>query len=127
VRRTARLLAACCLLTSLGCSGDEGGGDSERVALRLLAFRDAALTVRAGTTVSWVNEEDLAHTVTTGSYSVDPATDLRCQDCARKDGLLDEQLPTRGARAGYTFRTPGTFTYFCDFHRGMNGTVTVTP
>jgi len=130
-RRPAVPLAA--LLALSGCASDDPPSreaalpDGPRVAIELLAFRGGSLAVPAGTTVSWVNEEALPHTVTTGSYTVDPATKLRCSDCAREDGLLDASLPEEGSSTSFTFREPGTFTYFCSFHRGMNAAITVTP
>jgi plastocyanin len=71
------------------------------------AFSPLALTVSAGTTVTWTNEDDAPHTVdaTTRAF---------------KSGVLDTDQ-----RFAFTFMTPGTFKYFCALHPHMTGTIVV--
>lgn len=84
------------------------------------AYEPATLTVVPGTTVTWVNADDFAHTVTSG-----PAR--------TPDGTFDEPLgsPDRHGAAGttatVTFDTPGTYPYACALHPGMVGEVVVAP
>jgi plastocyanin len=82
-------------------------GDTVRVVIRNNAFQTAQLTVSPGTTVLWVNEDQLQHTVTADDNSYD-------------SGMID----LRGTWA-HTFGQAGTFTYHCTPHPFMKGTVVV--
>ena len=77
-----------------------------------IAFNPQSLTVSAGTTVTWTNNDQVQHTVTWDDQSVN-------------SGLLNQ-----GETFSYTFDTPGTYGYFCIPHgspgSGMFGTITVT-
>ena len=70
-------------------------------------FTPPALTVHAGTKVTWVNEDDVPHTVT----SPEKTFKSRALD-------TDEAFT-------YTFSTPGTYTYFCSVHPHMTGKIIV--
>ena len=73
-------------------------------------FRPARITIAAGTTVIWVNEEDdpeLEHNVIARDYR----------------WASSNFLP--GESYEHTFTTPGTYRYFCDLHGGMIGQVIV--
>ncbi|EFL07708.1 MULTISPECIES: cupredoxin domain-containing protein [Actinomycetes] len=81
------------------------------VAIKDFAFAPAATTVKKGTTVTWTNQDQDAHTVTsTGS-----------------GGPLRSPTLQTGQSYQYTFSTPGTFEYLCTIHPFMTATVTVTP
>jgi plastocyanin len=71
------------------------------------AFHPASVTVAAGDTISWTNEDAAAHTVTADDGSFDT-------------GTLD-----KGASGSHTFASAGTFAYHCTIHPTMHGTVTV--
>jgi plastocyanin len=73
-------------------------------------FRPPRITIPAGTTVAWVNEEDDA----TVEHNV-IARDYRWAS--------DNFLP--GEAYEHTFDTPGVYRYFCDLHGGMVGRVIV--
>jgi plastocyanin len=73
-------------------------------------FMPAALSVTAGTTVTWIHTGKVAHNVL--------SLDL--------PGIQSAVLRP-GDRYSYTFKTPGTFTYYCSFHAGMSAKITVTP
>lgn len=75
-------------------------------------FAPAAITVSAGTTVTWTNDDHFTHSV------------------QLLDGGLpgEPQVMAPGASASLTFTTPGTYHYQCHLHPGdMQGSVTVTP
>jgi plastocyanin len=74
-------------------------------------FSPQELTIQAGTTVLWYNDDTLPHTVTS-----DPD--------AGPDAQFDAELDP-GESFSYTFNEPGTYSYFCSLHPGMEGTVTV--
>jgi plastocyanin len=77
-----------------------------------IAFVPQNITVAAGTTVTWTNNDTIQHTVTWDDRSVD-------------SGLLSQ-----GDTFSIKFDQPGTYGYFCIPHgspgAGMFGTVTVT-
>ncbi|HXV51258.1 MAG TPA: plastocyanin/azurin family copper-binding protein, partial [Nitrosopumilaceae archaeon] len=75
-------------------------------------FLPSTLTVPAGTTVTWTNDDSAAHTVTSG------------QD-ATPDGFFDSSLFLAGKTFSYTFDEPGEYEYFCFVHLWMKGEVIV--
>ena len=81
------------------------------VAEQNIAFVPQTITVTAGTTVTWTNDDQVQHTVTWDDRSVD-------------SGLMSQ-----GETFQYTFDTPGTYGYYCIPHgspgSGMHGTVIV--
>ena len=81
---------------------------AEDVAVKIgnFTFGTKELKVKAGTTVTWTNEDDIPHTV------VSP------------NNLRSKVLDTDGTYA-FTFTTPGTYTYFCSLHPHMTATVVV--
>ncbi|MEY9927561.1 plastocyanin [Catenulispora sp. GP43] len=81
------------------------------VQIMNFAFSPAALTVKAGTTVTWTNKDSDAHTVT----SQGPG------------GPLGSAALATGQSYSYTFTKPGTYSYLCTIHPFMTATVTVTP
>jgi amicyanin len=70
-------------------------------------FNPQQLTVKAGTTVTWTNRDDIPHTV-----------------AAVKREFKSKALDT-GDAYSFTFTTPGTFAYFCSLHPHMTGTIVV--
>ena len=71
------------------------------------SFTPQTLTVRAGTKVTWINKDDVPHTVT----STDKQFKSRTMD-------TDE-------RFSFTFSAPGTYSYFCSVHPHMTGKIIV--
>lgn len=104
--------------------GDKpASGDASTVTTKLLDFTPEKLTVKAGTTVVWKVSDDVGHTVTTGTFTLG-GEGLRSTE--EPDGVLDMPL-AKGKNVSHTFDKPGTYTYYCSIHKGMNGEVTVTP
>ncbi|MGW3208493.1 cupredoxin domain-containing protein [Streptomyces sp. NPDC001135] len=83
---------------------------SDTVAIKNFAFSPATLKVRAGTTVTWTNQDTDAHTVT----SAGPGGPLR-----------SPALATHGTFT-YRFTKPGSYAYVCTIHPFMTATVEVT-
>jgi plastocyanin len=69
------------------------------------------VTVAIGNTVSWVNDDEQIHTVTSGTPTSGP------------DGLFDSGIMSAKASFHQTFETVGTFDYYCIVHPWMQGTV----
>jgi plastocyanin len=101
------LLAVVSLVARLGTVAAQ---TSNAAAVQVVdfAFDPAALTVPVGTTVTWTNAGSRPHTVTADDGSFD-------------SGRLDP-----GEQFSQTFDQPGTFTYHCNFHPDMQGSITVT-
>lgn len=74
------------------------------VEIRTFSFRPPRVEVRVGDTVTWVNRDDTAHTVT------------------GPDGFDSGPL-VLGASYSHTFAAPGTFPYVCSIHDSMRGEV----
>ena len=81
-------------------------------AIRVFQFQPGALEVRAGTRVTWTNQDDITHTVTSGL----PGS---------PDGRFDIQLAGKGTSGSATFVNPGVYPYFCARHPSMRGEVVV--
>ncbi len=81
------------------------------VAIKDFAFSPATITVKAGTTVTWTNQDSAAHTVTSESSSKES---------------FDSGSMAKGKTFSHTFKTAGTFNYICTFHPDMMGKVEVT-
>lgn len=82
-------------------------GAAAKVTITNFAFDPAALTVKAGTKVTWTNNDIVAHTVTFTDVANSPVLN-------------------RGDTFSRTFTTPGTYSYICSIHPFMHGTVVVT-
>jgi len=78
-----------------------------KVEIDNFAFSPARISVKAGTTVAWLNADDTPHTVASSSKLF-------------KSKVLD----TDGSFS-FTFTTPGMYEYFCSLHPYMTGTVVV--
>ena len=90
----------------VGCSGSDdptGPVGSNVVSMKNIAFAPATLTIQAGETVTWTNDDGVPHTVTSGS----PGS---------KGGPLDSGTISSGGTFIHKFDTPGTFIYFCEIH-----------
>ncbi|HYL32670.1 MAG TPA: cupredoxin family copper-binding protein [Stellaceae bacterium] len=80
-----------------------------QVLINNFAFGPATLTVKAGTTVTWINKDGDAHTVT----------------AAGAKPLFGSQPLDTGDTFSFTFEKPGTYAYFCKIHPTMKGSVIV--
>jgi 3',5'-cyclic-AMP phosphodiesterase len=79
------------------------------ITISNFTFAPAAITVRAGEEVTWVNEDDAPHTV----LGSNPGSPLRSP-------ALDT-----GDKYAVKLTQAGTYEYFCSLHPHMTGTVTV--
>jgi plastocyanin len=91
-------------------AGDANAGPPLQNAVVKIAnftFSPPTLTVRPGTTVTWVNDDDIPHTVVS------------------KDGVFKSKVLDTGDRFSFSFAKPGQFGYFCSIHPHMTGTIVV--
>jgi plastocyanin len=91
------------------------------VAISGSRYEPAQLTIPAGETVVWTNNDSAGHSVTAddGSFDSHPSCGSLAGTCMMK-----------GQTFSMTFPTPGTYPYYCRVHggpggRGMAGTITV--
>jgi len=78
-----------------------------QVVVENFSFQPGTLTVKAGTSVTWVNHDDIPHTVNEN-------------DKRFKSGTLDTD-----GQFSYKFTSPGTYSYFCSLHPRMTGQIIV--
>ena len=99
----------------MGNDGDEQNAadatpvTGNAVTIENFAYQPANLQVKAGTTVTWTNNDTAPHTVTFRDSSL------------KSSGILRQ-----GDTYSYTFTKTGTFTYYCDVHPYMTAQVVVT-
>lgn len=86
------------------------GGKLERsvkVEISNFEYKSDPVRVEAGGKVTWLNQDSTPHTATADDGSFDT-------------GTIDE-----GKIKSETFKQPGTFTYHCEIHPQMHGTIEV--
>ena len=125
--KALRLIAALAAVTALGSCGDDDGGSDDAaptetsapadagegesgdvVSIENFEFTPADLTVPAGTTVRWTNDDDAIHSI-------------------RGDGDLEYESDDLNQDDTFeqTFDEAGEQPYICGKHSYMKGTVTV--
>jgi plastocyanin len=85
------------------------GAEDATAKIDNFTFAPARLTVKAGTTVTWRNEDDIPHTVTSATR------------------LFKSKALDTDDSFSFTFSEPGTYEYFCSLHPRMTGTIVVEP
>ena len=83
------------------------------VSIKTFQFAPDTARVKAGTRVVWTNNDDIEHTITSGTPD-----DTK--------GPFHGVVAKSGATYSAVLNEAGTFRYFCDRHRFMTGTVIVT-
>ncbi len=130
MKRSLALLLACLALGLVvaGCGGDDeesadeaqtteepaeepaaGGGGAKEVSMEGIKFNPAQVTVKAGDTVTWTNDDSAPHN------AVD-----------EKTSAFKSELFNKGETYEFTAKEPGEIAYVCTIHPGMEGTLTVT-
>lgn len=107
-RRRVLLAGAAALAASSGAHAEDG---VVTVSIREHRFEPATLTVKAGTTVRWVNEEKRT------SHSI----------LFKGEGGFESERLFPGEQWQRRFDRPGRFAYTCGPHPEMNGVVEVQP
>jgi plastocyanin len=104
LRAFAAGAAVCCAVYgALAATGET------QLTIDNFTFKPDSITVRAGTRIVWVNDDDIPHSIveTTGKFH-SPALDTE-------------------DKFAFTFDKAGTYEYFCGLHPHMTGKVVVTP
>lgn len=75
------------------------------VAIQNFAFSPATLTVKAGTTVTWINKDSANHAI--------------------KSDTFNSPSLAQGETFKFTFTNKGSFSYICSIHPTMQGKIIV--
>jgi plastocyanin len=95
-------------LPSASDSTPESASTTRQVKIENMAFGPDILTVKKGTTVTWTNNDSVAHTVTSEG-ATGPKSELFGKD----------------KTYSYTFDTVGNYAYFCQPHPSMKAKIIV--
>jgi plastocyanin len=104
------VVAACLLGCATGVTLGTAFAEGDAAAVLKIdnyAFMPKSVTVKAGTTVTWTNQDDETHTVTSTTKE------------------FKSKPLSAGDKFTFTFTTPGTYKYFCSLHPFMTGTIVV--
>jgi plastocyanin len=114
--RRAVLMLALALATAAGSAaifGVKGQARAQnanaKVTIDNFTFAPAALTVSLGTTVTWINHDDIPHTV------------------VEKNKVFRSKALDTDDSYSFTFTQAGTYDYFCGLHPHMVGKIIVKP
>jgi nitrite reductase (NO-forming) len=107
-------------------TGTQSSSNSTVVMIENFAYDPADLTVPVGTTVTWVNQDSVGHTVTEGNPSSPKPANLRVFDSSGEALTGKVALIGPGQSWNFTFTTSGTYEYYCIVHPYMLGQITVT-
>ena len=92
---------------SLAAAVGAAAAEDATVKIDNFTFAPQRMTVKAGTTVTWINDDDIPHAIaSTGK--------------AFRSKVLDTE-----DKFSFTFATPGSYEYFCSLHPHMTGTIVV--
>ena len=80
------------------------------IVIKNFAFSPANLTIKTGTTVTWLNQDEAVHQI---------ESDSKAQGVFLSDSLA------YGESFTFTFTQPGTYTYHCTYHPTMKGAIMV--
>lgn len=84
--------------------------EGDEVQIKDFLYEPEAITVAAGTKLTFTNEDDAPHTATSG-------------ESPSSDGVFDTGILSKGASKSVTVTKAGTFAYYCELHPFMKGTV----
>ncbi|WP_405727776.1 cupredoxin family copper-binding protein [Streptomyces sp. NBC_01537] len=115
LRTGIRLLLAAAVLALTGLTllpaAPARAAATHRIAMSGYAFSPRSMTVTAGDTVVWTNDDTAPHDVKTTSGPV----------------TIHSPMLSKGGSWSYTFTTPGTYAYVCTVHPDMTAQLIVKP
>ena len=105
--RVAAILAATVFAAAATLPAASARAPETEVKIDNFAFAPHRAVVKAGTTVTWINEDDIPHTIASSTKLF-------------KSNALDTK-----DKFSFTFTTAGAYEYFCSLHPHMTGTIVV--
>jgi plastocyanin len=103
----ATALAVALLSAAFAFAAASAQAADMEVKIDQFTFAPPRTTVKAGTTVTWTNDDHVPHTVTSSTK------------------LFKSKTLDTGNTFSFTFTTPGTYQYFCSVHPRMIGAIVV--
>ena len=91
-----------------GCTQSQQNVPPNTVIIQNFAFSPNSLTVKAGTNVTWINQDSTTHTVTSDDGAFQSSGNLN-----------------KGDNYTFTFTKAGTYPYHCSMHPSMTGKIIV--
>jgi len=92
---------------ALAIGGLAFAGDAAQVTIDNFTFSPTPLSVAVGTTVTWINRDDIPHSI------VCPALNFHSRALDTDDSF------------SFRFQTAGTYDYLCGIHPHMRGQIIV--
>lgn len=86
---------------------EEVGIPEKTITIEAFSYTPDPVTVKVGTTVTWVNNDADPHSATADN------------------GVFNTDILEQGESGSVTFSTPGEYTYHCSIHPNMTGTIIV--
>ncbi|HEV7968720.1 MAG TPA: cupredoxin family copper-binding protein [Candidatus Acidoferrales bacterium] len=96
------------VLPTMAMSPSDKAASAAAVKIDNFSFGPATITIAAGTTVTWTNNDDVPHVVTSDDNKMFKSKALDTDD-----------------RFSFTFTTPGTYNYYCAIHPKMTAKIVV--
>jgi plastocyanin len=93
---------------SLAMSPADKPGSATEVKIDNFSFGPATITIPSGTTVTWTNNDDVPHVVSSDDNKMFKSKALDTDD-----------------RFSFTFTKPGTYNYYCAIHPKMTAKIVV--
>jgi plastocyanin len=98
-------------VAGLLCLSGPAGAAGHDIAIHQYAYAPATLTIQQGDTVTWTNQDSVAHDVTVTSGPT----------------AFHSPMLAQGQSWTYTFATAGSYGYVCSVHPDMTASITVAP
>lgn len=108
LRRSLAGAAVVLVAMNLAAAAPAPIAQAAKVTIGNFTFGPGALTVKPGTTVTWLNGDDIPHTVVAADK-----TTFRSKPLESGDSFV------------FTFSKPGIYPYFCSIHPHMTGKIVV--
>jgi plastocyanin len=108
-RRRRSWLCAVLLIAASVCGLASARAEDAMVKIDNFTFAPSTLTVKAGTNVTWRNEDDIPHTIASSAR------------------LFKSKALDTDDSFSFTFNDAGSYEYFCSLHPHMKGTIVVEP
>jgi len=108
IKTISRLCLALGVAAALGDAPAHAAAAATTVKIENFTFEPQTLTIHAGTTITWVNDDDKDHTV------------------VADDGSFESDNLGNGDKFKFTFKKKGKFSYHCKYHPREKGVVIVT-
>lgn len=86
---------------------DQSSSGSAEVKIDNFSFGPSSLTVAVGTEVTWINRDDIPHTIVS------------------TDGVFKSKVRDTDEKFSYKFTKAGTYSYYCSIHPKMTGKIVV--